>query len=374
MLSSVLWVVICVLCGVHSPPSGAAAQERAIHSFGSSRVLGHADAESASSTDVSRKHGSAEALKSLLAMANSSDPSVRARALEGLAESASVEAGQAVLSGLIHQDPTVQDVASRAVARWDENRICELLIQACERPAPSQRHPLERILPFLRSQATPGLIRILTSEKEPANRRAIAAYCLGKMQSVEAAPILARCAYSPDALVAVESARALAALETPASLYDIIRMTDHPIPEIRWIAVRGLAKLGEPDALRTLESVATNRRELDRELRKEATAWMGAIGDETTVDVLISMLRGDPFLKRSAAQALRRLTGLPYGDAAREWLDWYASAKRPEQKPSLPPPPPLVPRGVVLPNVPPGFVPGSKPMPGEAPAIKEPSK
>jgi len=111
--------------------------------------------------------------------------------------------------------------------------------------------------------------------------------------------------------------------------------------------------------VRAIEAEILTNFQLDRDLRKRGTLWLGVLGDDNTVDALIAIMHKDPYLRRTAAEALRQLTKQPFRDSPREWYDWYAGYRESRRPVSVEAPPPIVPKGVVLPQVPPGFVPGS---------------
>jgi len=300
-------------------------------------------------------------LKSLLALARSPNPTSRARSLEGLKHFDTEDANHTIVKALIDPETVVREAAFNAIREWDGDRLCGSLIQAYSTSGDEIRHAYDQVVPLFSMKLATPFKRILVDPSENSQNRCIAAHCLGVMRVQDAARVLADAVWLNDDYLAIEAAWALVVVASPESVSDFVKMTYHSLKEVRRAAIEGLGRISTPTSLRALESIASDRQVKDRDIRREAVLWLGTIGDNQTVDTLVSILRNEPFLRRAATQALRRLTGLPFGDAPREWYEWYADYKQSTrtQTSSPPTPPPLVPRGVVLPAVPPGFVPGS---------------
>lgn len=303
----------------------------------------------------------ASQLKSLLALARSPSPASRARAIEGLKHFDTDDVNYTIVMALIDPEAEVREAAFNATRAWDDDRLCKSLIRAYSSNGDEIQHGYDQVLPLFSLKLATPFKRILVDPSASSRDRCIAAHCLGVMRVQDAVKVLADAVWLNDDYLATEGAWALVRVGSPESVPDFVRMTYHASKEVRHAAIEGLGRISTPASLRALESIASDRQVKDRDIRREAVLWLGMIGDNQTVDTLVSILRNEPFLRRTATQALRRLTGLPFGDAPREWYEWYANYRQSTQPQTSSPsaPPPLVPRGVVLPAVPPGFVPGN---------------
>jgi HEAT repeat protein len=275
-----------------------------------------------------------------------------------LANIGSEDAAKVLLTMLADTDAGVRQSARNALVHVKAQALDGAVIAVL---LAGDRHLLtgvDEALPLLRETLEPGMLARLTGERASSMECAAAAYALGRMKSKVATPILAEYAKTDKALVAVTCAHALYSIGDEGSLRELAGLIDSSYVEVRRAAVYGLVRIGGPEVLEKLTAVASGKTETNLGLRQEAVMLLGYVGDWSTVDLLINLIKQQAGLGRAAAHALERLTGLSVGDRPYLWTDWYNEIVA-QQKAAEEPPPPLVPaqaRQGAVPGLPPeGF-------------------
>jgi HEAT repeat protein len=235
-------------------------------------------------------------------------------------------------------------LAVQALARLDNGIVFEKIMAILGSGNGDAAVKIDAVLPDLRDALEPGMLRVLSAPDEPGPRKQVAAYALGRMNSVRAVPALMTGIWTSEAEpdVAVACARALAAIRDPAigpALVDLIR---HSLQSVRWVALQGLADLGGPEALDALQRVAIEPPEGDTELGRQAVSDLAASKKEMAVPLLIEVMRRNLSLRRAAVEALHQLTGEDLGDRPSDWQTWYEQKQQEAQRPpdQVPPAPP----------------------------------
>jgi HEAT repeat protein len=162
------------------------------------------------------------------------------------------------------------------------------------------------------------------------------------MRSLAAGGVLAEYAWSSDPLLAAFCAEALAKLNDPNAVDDLVELTHHASSQVQVAAVRGLAQLDGPVAVGTLEGLVTAPAGVDPTVRGQAVEALGMVGRESSISVLVEAMQIHPAVREDAGRALGKLTGLDYGDSAQAWSAWYQARfttrqQVPDQRYDLPP-------------------------------------
>jgi len=271
------------------------------------------------------------------------------RALEGLAQSGGADYADVFVSALSDPSQDVRDLAVRVLATLDA-AVTFKAVMAVLVAGGQDANGVYAALPALRDSLDTRMLDLLKAAAAPRSRKLLAAWCLGQMKSTRAAPALAELAWSADAELAVCCARSLVALRDPLIVPQAAQLTAHPMPEVRWAVLEGLADLADPEALEALGRVAAAPPFDDRDLSRRAVELLGATGDDKIIPLLIEAMRRNLWARGAAGDVLRRMTGKLLGDLPSDWADWYEQRQQPAAPaPSGPPPEPFA-EVVVMPD------------------------
>lgn len=278
------------------------------------------------------------ALPVLARMARSADQAVRRMALERLSEAGRPEYLDVVFAALDDPYPEVRETAARCLVMFDASGVFEGVMDMLCTRWPQAQATLADALPLLEVQVESRMVRVLEAEDETLARRNAAAYSLGCMGATSAMALLAQCAWSDDPALAVTSTQALGAMKAPEAVPYLAQLTQHRVWDIRWAALDGLAAVGTSEAIGVLGAIAADMSEENRPLQGRAVALLEQAPDDTAVPALIEAMRRNLYVRRAAAQALRRRTGVDLGEIPSEWAAWYEESQCPPEEPA-----PLVP-------------------------------
>jgi HEAT repeat protein len=256
-----------------------------------------------------------------------------------LAQTGSIEHVDAFIAALSDPVLEIRDLAAQALASLDSGIVFEKIMAILGSGTGDAVVKIDAVLPGLRDSLETGMLRVLDAPDEPGARKQVAAYALGRMNSVRAVPALMAAVWVAEPDVAVACAQALVAIRDPMigpALADLIR---HPVQPVRWVALQGLADLGSPESLEALHRVAVEPPDGDTELGRQAVSYLAATRNEMVVPLLIEVMRGNLSLRRAAVEALRQLTGEDLGDRPSDWQAWYEQKQQEAQRPpdELPP-------------------------------------
>lgn len=271
------------------------------------------------------------ALGPLEQMVASPDPVIRARAVEGLAALGDDSAIPYLLISLADQDAGVRDLAARSISTLPVDRLCDAVIAVLGWGDPMVAEGVNASLPQLRPTLESALIDRLRARTTPRVERMAAAYCLGRMGSSRAGEALASEVWGDDLTLALYCADALAVIDEPGLLREFLRMAQHPQVQMRVAAYQGLARIGGDEARHALTEAAAGRAEPDTAARKVAIRFLGYVGNEETVEFLMTLVRARAGLVRPATDALAILTGLPQGLEGERWQEWYEEVYLPSK-------------------------------------------
>ena len=96
---------------------------------------------------------------------------------------------------------------------------------------------------------------------------------------------------------------------------------------VRESAAWSLGRIGDVRAVKPL--ISSVQREFDRNVRERAVTALGEIGDVGAVETLIDLAGRDAQEVRSRAiEALRSITGQPFGTNVTQWAEWWSEQAR----------------------------------------------
>ena len=190
-------------------------------------------------------------------------------------------------------------------------------------PDEALRVSLEETLPALKEHLERPVLALLRAAETAPETRVVAARALGLMGSERAVPELSSVAFeTADARLRLAATQALTLIASPEGLPALQGLSLHSSPQVRAEALVGLARIGGPLALSSIEAMALNPREDNARIRREAIAYIGLLGADPSIDTLISVMNRYPQTREEVVAALRRLTGLNLGNSPLEWTQW----------------------------------------------------
>lgn len=280
--------------------------------------------------------GAQAALPVLRETVQAEDEQARLRAIEAMAKLDAHANAEQFFNSLADPSPEVREAAARTVATFDKEFVFGRVMEVLSGDAPEQ---YEAALPLLRGVIEARMLDVLESSEEPADRRAAAAFSLGRMGSAPAVPALAQLAWGADEWLASVAVQALLHIPDPVVIPKLAELTAHPAEQVRWSAVEGLAALGGPDAIDALGRVAVTRPADDKELSRRAVQLLAATKDPTVIPILIDAMNRNLAVRRMAVDALSGLTGQDFGDLPSVWMEWWQKRNDPAQMPQQMPQP-----------------------------------
>jgi len=255
--------------------------------------------------------------------AQAEDPETRLQALEVLAETNDLDHLDHFLHALSDPEPEIRELAARFVARQDTEEVFKQFMDLLTRGGSEGLARLDAVIPTLRTRFEPHLLDVLAAPAEPPTHKRVAAYCLGRMNSVAAAAPLAECAWNADETTALACVQALFAIRDPIIVGRLGELAAHNLPSVRKAAIAGLVDAGGPESLAMLGQLAVAPPNDNEDAAREAVLAMGATKMEAAIPLLIEVMRRNVAVRHSAVQALRRLAGDDAGDQPSEWQAWY---------------------------------------------------
>jgi HEAT repeat protein len=137
------------------------------------------------------------------------------------------------------------------------------------------------------------------------------------------------CAGDLDADVAWTFARAVAVAGSPRGMKALADLLVHR-GDLALTVLDGIGRLGEEFPYTVTSDVrdAVRRRldeNLDRQELRQTAQTLGQLEDHRSVGRLIELLgHDDALIRKTASVALRRITGVDFGEDRRHWEDWLA--------------------------------------------------
>lgn len=280
------------------------------------------------------------------ALSLSGDVRQRMRAVELWSISSSHESVAGLLVALEDPDDGVRRAAARALADVESPELLNRVLEILATPSSAEAQAVIRVLPELRPQLEAPITELLERESAPQMQRWTAAFCVGRMGCIGAAPELLQLTASEDFVLARTAAEALASMRSPETVRDWFGLAQHPDPEVRRMAIEAIGTAGGLEALGFLRGIAYGETEQDYYLQSVAVQQIAGLPRETSVPLLIDIMKSRAPMQSEAARWLRSITGIDLPDNADEWDRWYKLATSQIRPPlvaaeeEVPPPPP----------------------------------
>ncbi len=286
-------------------------------------------------------------------MLSSPDPATRLRGIEGMEASGEDAVVAPLITMLADPEPAVQIAARRALTNIPQETLAQAVVATLGWGEPTLAVALDEALPQLRGELEGELVRRLEAKGTARIERMTVAYALGRIGSVRAGASLAALVWGDDLVLAYYCADALTKIDDQSLLREYTRMATHPQVYMRTASYRGLARIGGDEARAAMTEAAAGRTEPDTSARKLAIRMLAYVGDDSTVEFLITLVQARTGLVEAASDALATMTGLPRGLQRERWLEWYSemylpakqaqASRAPGNRPDQPKaPPPLI--------------------------------
>ncbi len=177
-------------------------------------------------------------------------------------------------------------------------------------------HTLHR---FVDSKAVAPLIAALSDESPKV--RAKAALALGWNRDARAIPELAKTLSDPVDDVRAEAATALGKISSPECLEPLVRaLKQDAFSRVRCQAAWGLAYLKDDRANPVLLAALKDDA---HDVVGAAAYGLGELKSESAIVPLIEIMERGRNARRSAARALKKITGEDFGEDAAKWTAWH---------------------------------------------------
>ena len=264
----------------------------------------------------------------LYGMALSQDPLIRERAAEAWAALDTPEALEMLLNFLCDYNPEARAIAARRLSGWAAEPLFDAVVRVLDGKDVMRAAGVDLALPELRPALETAMVALFANEEEPLQRRAAAAYCLGRMGSRPAIPKLAEGARAQDTPFALACAQALHLLHATDQAPLWSDLTGHSDMYMRAIALDALAEAGGPEALEALRRVATGETgERSIHLLQQAARGIALFPFDDAVPTLIEVMSKNLKLRMFVYNLLELRTGVDAGQTPSEWQKWYDALK-----------------------------------------------
>lgn len=282
-----------------------------------------ATAKPAASQTLTAPKPSSDASSVLSDSAQSDDVQTRLTALEGLASSDAAGHVDDFVSALCDADARVRQYAAHILNSQPPGLFIEKVLGLLQSDDGSTSAYAASTIPLLRDSLEQPLMMLLMRQDEAPFRRQLAASALAYMKSTASISALVEVAESADPQLARVCASALGAIPDVVVVPQLVRLTYHAAPVVRYAALTALAAVDAPEAAAGLGEVAGTPREDDPGLAVQAVAYLAERPGQDVIPILIEVMRRNRDAASGAVGALRRLTGEDYGDEPALWQKWW---------------------------------------------------
>jgi HEAT repeat protein len=221
-------------------------------------------------------------------------------------------------------DPTLRRLLSDALGSMTDDKSAAEIYAALRHPDPSVRAVMARALGKLKHQsAGDRLAEPLKDKNIEVRTAALEAVAERKDKNAEA--VLQREAQSSNEESAAVAIGLLPAFPTPATLQLLVKLAGQYKPGLSIPALDALAELQSEDALPVFERALKVK---EWPVRVSAIRGLSRLRRKESVDLLID--RADKEEGRVLAElvdALKGLTGKPFGYAPGQWKEWWSGAR-----------------------------------------------
>ena len=281
------------------------------------------DANPEKKDDERKFDGSGDAIKIIQKMSRSSDVYTRGIAMGALPSASSPAEIVACMDSLASTDAFIRSTALETLKTTDSIMLRDAVLDTLAQNRYPAAGALADVLPSLRGALEDSLIKVLEDQTAPIERRRASAFCLGRFGGARAAKTLSQHVWTPIPELDTVCAEAVVFGAEPSTLSQLAVLTSHPLEYVRWAAHQGIAMNGSPEAINMLNQLVAQGLEPSPSLRRELVTLLGVPGDETSITVLVTLLRQDTRMRQHAIRSLEQLTGLQLGHSAEQWFFWY---------------------------------------------------
>lgn len=226
----------------------------------------------------------------LLAAAATPDTTLRRLLAEALGRNTDEKAPEAIYAALRHADASVRLVAARALGGLKHAQAMDRLAE-----------PLKDKVPEVRAAA----LEAVAERKEKSSET-----------------ILHREAQRSDEDLAAPAIALLTAYPGDATRALLAKLAGNYKPGIAIPALEALGEIAAPDALPVLEKALKSK---DWPVRVTAVRGLGRLKSKEAVDLLMDRLdKEEGRVLGELVDALRALTGKPFGFAPGQWREWWS--------------------------------------------------
>jgi hypothetical protein len=256
-------------------------------------------------------------------------PPLKIAAIEVLRDEGGPDSILRLVTAAGHELGEVGEFALKSLLVMDRGALVLLLVPMLATTAPAERAVVALdVLPQLDVRAVDEVlaaVRAATDHPDPEVRIA-ALRAAARLEDRDALPRCERAASGLDPAVAAAAIEAITKLrrDDPGWRERLRRLVHAPRTPLRIAAVRSLAALRDESAVPLLVRL------LDDEswrVREAAAEGLSELRSRAAVEPLIDRLAGERLRVRGAiVRALRRTTGMPLQDNARDWRRWWSDA------------------------------------------------
>ncbi|HEX7901487.1 MAG TPA: HEAT repeat domain-containing protein [Planctomycetota bacterium] len=226
----------------------------------------------------------------LIAAAATPDTTLRRLLADALGANTDEKAPEAIYQALRHADASVRLVAARALGGLKDAKAMDRLAE-----------PLKDKVPDVRAAA----LEAVAQRKEKSSET-----------------ILHREAQRSDEDLAGPAIALLTAFPTDATRALLAKLAGNYKPGIAIPALEALGEIAAPDALPVLDKALKSK---DWPVRVTAIRGLGRLKSKEAVDLLMDRLdKEDGRVLGELVDALRALTGRPFGFAPGQWREWWS--------------------------------------------------
>ncbi len=162
---------------------------------------------------------------------------------------------------------------------------------------------------------------------QPPDVRAATCYALGALRDPKGIPFLKTASASQEIDVARAATQALGMFRTRESLDGLKALLTHPSEEVRSEVLSALQLQDDPSVEGLIETMASS--DPSNDLRSAALGQLSRFKDPSPVPFLIEQLKTkDEANRQVALDALRQVSGQPYGPRPEEWSRWWQTSQK----------------------------------------------
>jgi HEAT repeat protein len=261
----------------------------------------------------------------LIGLLESRDEYVRMEAAKALGNLKDRRALKPLSRILYDEDSLVRIYAIYSLGKINDPRAVPYLVGMLEDENARIRKETVWTLEKIGSrQAVKPLIACL--DDEDADVREAAAYTLGTIGDRRAVKPLIKCLDDKGKYYVEVAAKALGTLGDRRAVEPLVKLLGDQYPSVRMDAAEALGKIGDKRSVAPLISVLAE--ETYSHVLLRIIVALGQLEDPRAIEPLIETLKDrDPYPRRAAAYALKKLTSQDFGEVYRAWRAWWEDNK-----------------------------------------------